>query len=131
LFATLAAGGPRDPHPFPTRRSSDLLPAALSVSVLVAFPANVGAKTTEISQCVPGARMPFHVPLATQEFPERANGPVRATLVSEAPVALVLVTTRCPSGLVVPMATDPKDRLLGDTEKEVDGGGGVFETVTV
>src|SRR5438132_7883952 len=29
------------------------------------------------------------------------------------------------------MATDPKDRLLGDTEKEVDGGGGVFETVTV
>src|SRR5207253_232647 len=70
-------------------------------------------------------------PLATQKFPERANGPVRATLVSEAPVALVLVTTRCPSGLVVPMATDPKDRLLGDTEKEVDGGGGVFETVTV
>src|SRR5438445_9366324 len=75
--------------------------------------------------------MPFHVPLATQKFPERANGPVRATLVSEAPVALVLVTTRCPSGLVVPMATDPKDRLLGDTEKEVDGGGGgVFEAVT-
>src|SRR5438552_17839087 len=76
--------------------------------------------------------MPFHVPLAKQKFLERANGPVRATLVSEAPVALVLVTTRCPSGLVVPMATDPKDRLLGDTEKEVDGGGGgVFETVTV
>src|SRR5438445_7406533 len=75
--------------------------------------------------------MPFHVPLATQKFPERANGPVRATLVSEAPVALVLVTTRCPSGLVVPMATDPKDRLLGDTEKEVDGGGGGFVTVII
>ena len=56
--------------------------------------------------------------MAKQELFEIANGPVRATLVSEAPVASVLTTVTFPPALVVPMVTDPKERLLGDTETE-------------
>jgi len=45
-------------------------------------------------------------------------------LLTETPVVPVFVTQTLLAALVVPTVTDPKEALVGDSEKEPDGGGG-------
>jgi len=46
-------------------------------------------------------------------------------LLTETPVVPVFVTQTVLAALVVPTVTDPKETLVGDSEKEPDGGGEV------
>src|SRR3989442_1018569 len=64
---------------------------------------------------------PFQVPLARQEFWEMANGPVMATLLTDKPTEPVLVTWTLCAALVIPTATEPNERLAGETETEATG----------
>src|SRR5439155_1751380 len=52
--------------PVPARLTGERLAAALMLRVPVALPASAGAKTTNRSQCVPGAMTPFQLALARQ-----------------------------------------------------------------
>src|SRR5437016_5900766 len=52
--------------PVTGRQTCELPPAALMLRVPVALPASAGAKTTNRSQCVPGAMTPFQLALARQ-----------------------------------------------------------------
>jgi hypothetical protein len=112
--------------PVPARVTGATLPAALTLNVSLTVLATVGAKTTYTSQWVPGARTPFQVAVARQEFWEMTNGPVTLTLLTDAPTEPVFVTAMPSAALVVPTGTEPKARLVGETEKEV-----MLDTVTV
>src|SRR3989442_1130281 len=52
--------------PVPERVTGETAPAALTLSAPLASPPTPGAKTTNTSQCVPGAMTPFQLPLARQ-----------------------------------------------------------------
>src|SRR3989442_13020666 len=96
------------------------------LSVPLATPPTPGAKTTNTSQCVPGAMTPFQLALARQKFWDSANGPVMVTLLTDTPTEPVLAMATFCARLVVPTATEPKDRLVGETETEA-----ALDTVTV
>src|SRR2546426_12217088 len=91
------------------------------LSVPVAVPPTPGAKTTNTSQCVPGAMTPFQLALARQKLWDIANGPVMVTLLTDTPPEPVLAMATFCARLVVPTATEPKDRLVGETETEEIG----------
>ena|SRR2546426_11658770 len=75
---------------------------------------------------------PFQVDVGEQSVRESAKGPDTVMPLTETPVVLVFVTQTSISALVVPMLTEPKETLVGDSEKEPDGGGGsVIATETV
>src|SRR5437588_7879662 len=81
-----------------------------------------------MSQCVPGAMTPFHVPLAIQLLSAIANGPVLVMLLTDTPTepALMIWTSCCT--LVVPTVNEPKERLFGETETGVEA---ALDTVMV
>jgi hypothetical protein len=112
--------------PVPARVTGARLPAALTLNVSLTVLATVGAKTTYTSQWVPGARTPFQVAVARQEFWEMANGPVTLTLPTDVAAEPVLMTAMRCAALMVPTVTEPKARLVGETETEV-----MLDTVTV
>src|SRR2546428_661681 len=66
-------------------------------------------------------KMPLQVPLARQEFWEMAKGPVMVTLLTDMPTEPVLVTWTFCAALVIPTATEPNERLAGETETEATG----------
>ena len=76
--------------PVPDSITGYTLPATLMFSLPVAAPPTAGAKTTNMSQCVPGGMTPFQVFVARQWFWVITNGPVMATLLSVTPAALGL-----------------------------------------
>src|SRR2546428_738439 len=89
--------------------------------VPAAVPATAGAKTTERSHFVPGAMTPFQGPLARQEVWEMAKGPVMVTLLTDRPTEPVLATGTFCGARVIPTATEPNERLAGETETEATG----------
>src|SRR2546427_2369419 len=91
------------------------------LSVPAAVPSTAGANAAETLQCVPGAMTPFQVPLARQEFWEMAKGPVMVTLLTDTPTEPVLATWTFCAALVIPTATEPNERLAGETETEATG----------
>jgi len=66
---------------------------------------------------------PFQVGVGEQSVLESAKGPETVMLLTETPVVPVFVTQAVLAALVVPTVTDPKETLVGDSEKEPDGGG--------
>src|SRR5882762_2600129 len=66
---------------------------------------------------------PFQVEVGEQSVLESANGPETVMPVTERPVVPVFFTQTFFLALVVPMLTEPKETLVGDREKEPDGGG--------
>src|SRR5438128_1357689 len=97
------------------------------LNVPLASPPTTGANTTDTLQCVPGAITPSQLPLARQKFWDTANGPVMVTLLTDTPTAPVLVRAMPCATLVVPTATEPKERLVG----EIETAAALLETVTV
>ena len=67
---------------------------------------------------------PFQVDVGEQSVLESLNGPETVMLLTERSVVPVFVTQTLLLALVVPMLTEPKETLVGDSEKEPDGGGG-------
>src|SRR2546422_679759 len=86
------------------------------LSVPVAVPSTAGANAAETSQCVPGAMTPRQRPLDGQWVCQRGNRLVMETLVSETPAEPVLVTWTFCAALVIPIAIEPNERLVGETE---------------
>ena len=108
------------------------VPAAMTFRVPVGLPDATGANTTQALQWVPGAMMLFQVDVGKQSVRESANGADTAMLLTETPVVPVFVTQTSLSALVVPLSTEPKEMLVGDSENEPDdGGGSVIATETV
>jgi hypothetical protein len=89
------------------------------LSVPLALFTTTGTKTTYTSQWPPGARTPFQVAVARQEFWEMANGPVTLTLPTDAATEPVLMTAMRCAALMVPTGTEPKAREVGETETAV------------
>jgi len=67
---------------------------------------------------------PFQVDVGEQSVLESAKGPETVMLLTERPVVPVFNTQTSLAALVVPTVTDPKETLVGDSEKEPNGGGG-------
>src|SRR5881628_177569 len=75
---------------------------------------------------------PFQVDVGEQSVLESVKGPETVMPLTERPMVPVFVTQTFLLKLVVPMLIEPKERLVGDSEKEPDGGGGsVIATETL
>src|SRR5439155_1515305 len=89
--------------------------------VPVALPASAGAKTTNRSQCVPGAMTPFQLRSEERRVGEKGKWWVAVTVPNKTPVVPVLVICTVWAALVAPTVTEPNDRLVGETETAVTG----------
>ena len=109
--------------PVPASATVLEIPAAVTVSVPVALPDATGANITQTLQWVLGAMTPFQVEVGEQSVLATAKGPEGVMALTERPVVPVFVTQTLLAALVVPTAIEPKERLVGDSENELDGGG--------